>query len=1765
MAWLRAALWAMVLWIGLLPGAPVAQEAESDSSFLSRMIESSLSTDGQRVQVNGFSGALSSTATIQSVTIADDTGIWLRAEGLRMNWNRAALIRGRLEIQELSAERISVERAPVSQATGPAPEATPFALPVLPVSVNIGELRIDRIDLGEALIGKPVALTLQGNVVLAGGTGSASVTAARVDGPRGDFVLIGAFSNQTRVLSVDLKLDEDPGGLFATLLNLPGKPSVFAEVAGTGPIDSYKATLLVRTDGAVRVTGQAGLTRVGGPAGAPPTLDFTLNVRGDLTTLVAPEYRDFFGPEVRLDVAGTRAANGLINLSSFEVKAQAVDLSGSAEVTGAGWPRSIVLTGALGTADGRPVLLPGTNVTVRSSSVDVSFDVTQDSQWTALFGVTDLTVPGVVTVPTFALTGAGTIVPRLGDVPGQFTGTMGYQASGLVFEDPALAKAVGPSAGGEFRLSRTGEDPFRIIRATLTGPGIDLEAEGTIAGPEAGFLTQSSVILRADDMARFALLAGMDLGGSAGLVIVSSIRPLDRMFDATLTGDTQDLALGIAPLDPLLTGAGKVTISAARDEDGARINGFTIETPAVAATGAVNLTSAASDAAFDLRVTDVGLSLPGLSGPGAVKGTATLDEAGLTTVNATADLPGTQATLSATMPKGGEITGSVMADVGDLAPFGVIVGMPLAGSVEAVVSGSLAPDASTFDVTVIGRTADVAIGTPEVDALLAGVGRIDGRAIRTGPLSLRVEGLEIETPAITATGTVAVTDGKGDADLVVTMADVAAVLPGLSGPADITAKVSREADGSGLLDANAVLPGTTARVSARMASEADGGAITASVVAEAADLAPFSGLAGMELSGSVEALVSGTVQADLSLFDVTVMGRTQDVAIGMPEVDALLAGAGQIDGRVMRTGPQSLKVEGLRVQTAAVSGTGAVSVVDGVGDANLTVTLADVGPLLPGLTGPATVAGTATSDVAGLVMLDLTATGPGIDGAVKGTLTLPAQGLAFDGDVSARVADLTPFAGLAGMPLAGAVDLAASGRLQADLDQFDLKLTGQTQDVVIGNPTVDAIMAGTGTIDADLSRARPGDLQIRDFRFVTPVVTADVSAALTDGAGQAQVDVRIPDIAPLAPGYRGPARLSGTVAPNPAGGYVVNLDVAGPNTTATVGAVVFGADKGYQTDLNVTANVASIAMMSQLVGQPLGGSLNGQISGSVYPQQNTFDLTVNAQSTNLNPGVPVAATLLRGNGTVTGRVSLTNDKRLLVDGLEIRYPNFSVSADVSSDGTYGEARFDARLTDVGLIAPEFRGPATLSGTATLNDYAWQVQMNGTGPGGTTATVRGTAAKGLQTVDLAVNGSVPLGLINGAIEPNRIDGNATFDMRVQGPPTLNSVSGTIRVAGARVALPSLRFALPGLGGTVQIARGSATVNMSSGVEGGGRIAATGTVGLSGGFPANLRINADAVSIRDATLYETTATGVISITGPLMGGAVIAGNIDLGPVELRVPSSGVGVLGDLPEVHHIRPSVPVVVTLERAGLTAEGVPPGGAAGGSGAVYRLDVTVRAINRVFIRGRGLDAELGGQIRVQGTTAVPIPSGGFELIRGRLSILSQRFDLTEGSITLQGDLVPVIRFGAQTTARTGTLINILIDGRATAPEVTFSSIPDLPQDQVLAQLIFGTDLSQISPLQAIQLASAVASLAGRGGVGVVDGIRQTSGLDDFDIITDENGDAALSLGRYITEDIYTNVVVGSTESEINLNFDVTNDLTVKGTVTSNGETVLGIYFEKDY
>lgn len=624
---------------------------------------------------------------------------------------------------------------------------------------------------------------------------------------------------------------------------------------------------------------------------------------------------------------------------------------------------------------------------------------------------------------------------------------------------------------------------------------------------------------------------------------------------------------------------------------------------------------------------------------------------------------------------------------------------------------------------------------------------------------------------------------------------------------------------------------------------------------------------------------------------------------------------------------------------------------------------------------------------------------------------------------------------------------------------------------------------------------------------------------------------------------------------------IANLTFGAESLIAQVAGVITDLSGTPAFDGSVTANAPDLSVFSTLAGRSLGGRLNITAEGGANADLTQARLTASAEGQDIATGITEIDRLLRGPASLDIDASR--------DGTRFDISEFSTTASGFNATTTGQLGSDgetlqvtARLNDVSPFVPGFSGALAVDGSVGRTGETLTLDIDADGPGGARAAIAGTLAQDATNANLTIDGTAPLALANRFIAPRSLAGVSSFALRLNGPPALDSLSGRVLLSNARLATPTLPTSLEQISGTIDLAGARATLTLDSRVESGGRLSLTGPVGLTAPNSAALRIGLSEVRVTDPRLFETVANGSIAIDGPFAGGAAITGAINLGETNIQIPSSGLGGAGAIPEITHINEPPPVRGTRRKAGLLDRNGENGSR---SGPVYPLDIRISAPNRIFLRGRGLDSEFGGGLRVTGTTADIVPIGAFELIRGRLDILGQRLALQQARITLQGGLIPVLDIRATTQAE-DTEIGVIILGRADRPDIRFTSSPELPQEEVLARLIFGRGLEALSPIQAARLAIAVRTLAGQGGEGIVGNIRGTAGLADLDVTTNEDGNAAVRAGAYLGENIYSDVTVDSAgETQLNLNLDVSPSLTVRGGVTNDGSSSLGVFFERDY
>ncbi len=349
--------------------------------------------------------------------------------------------------------------------------------------------------------------------------------------------------------------------------------------------------------------------------------------------------------------------------------------------------------------------------------------------------------------------------------------------------------------------------------------------------------------------------------------------------------------------------------------------------------------------------------------------------------------------------------------------------------------------------------------------------------------------------------------------------------------------------------------------------------------------------------------------------------------------------------------------------------------------------------------------------------------------------------------------------------------------------------------------------------------------------------------------------------------------------------------------------------------------------------------------------------------------------------------------------------------------------------------------------------------------------------------------------------------------------------------------------------------------------GGSASASGVLGLQqAGMPVDMRLTLDRALLADTDLVLAVADADLTLKGELASRADLQGEIVVREAELQIPSN-------LPS------SVPTVeVTEINTGEETEqdeAATSDPEADGPALPERigLELTVSSRDSIQIGGRGLDAVMGGALQIGGTAAEPEITGGFELDEGTFDLLGNELSFETGTVTLDqvGKLNPRLDFRAVTTIDGSTII-IALRGRADDPQISVSSRPPSPEDEIFSKLLFGKVTDQLTAIEAVQLANAVATLTGTTGAGrtgVLRRLRETTGLDllEIDGGDDPEGGFGVRAGRNVTDRVFVGVRQGTTPEStvVEVEADVTNRLKIRSEIGADADTSLGLRYEWDY
>ncbi|WP_284126626.1 translocation/assembly module TamB domain-containing protein [Parerythrobacter aestuarii] len=349
-----------------------------------------------------------------------------------------------------------------------------------------------------------------------------------------------------------------------------------------------------------------------------------------------------------------------------------------------------------------------------------------------------------------------------------------------------------------------------------------------------------------------------------------------------------------------------------------------------------------------------------------------------------------------------------------------------------------------------------------------------------------------------------------------------------------------------------------------------------------------------------------------------------------------------------------------------------------------------------------------------------------------------------------------------------------------------------------------------------------------------------------------------------------------------------------------------------------------------------------------------------------------------------------------------------------------------------------------------------------------------------------------------------------------------------------------------------------------VAGNGTVSASGTISLAeaAGYPMDLRVKMDKARLARSEFLSTSATGELRLTKLAGQTALLSGSIVLPETRYQLVREGAA---QVPELTGVR------FKPRRGRQRITGSEPAPSTPGLFEQLRLDVKLAAPERLYVSGMGLESEWNANLTLSGTSADPRLTGQVALVRGTLGFAGRSFELTRGEVGFTGgaEINPTLQLVATEDVEDIT-VNVNVTGRAYDPQVAFSSVPGLPQDEILARILFGSSIASLSPVQAVQLAASLNSLRGSGGgLNPLGKLRSATGVDRLRVLGSDDATGrgtALAAGKYLTDDIYVEFITdarGFTATQLEIS--LTPALSILSQAGGSGQTNVNIRYRKNY
>lgn len=725
--------------------------------------------------------------------------------------------------------------------------------------------------------------------------------------------------------------------------------------------------------------------------------------------------------------------------------------------------------------------------------------------------------------------------------------------------------------------------------------------------------------------------------------------------------------------------------------------------------------------------------------------------------------------------------------------------------------------------------------------------------------------------------------------------------------------------------------------------------------------------------------------------------------------------------------------------------------------------------------------------------------------------------------------------------------LRTAGRIASD--DGDIRIAGLVAELGQLKAEASRLTFGENGVSAEFTAAGPlagvsgierGALTLNGSVNLGETINADVTGRISDlRSGAARIEV----ISFTGKARDDVAELTATVRGRVSAPIVLELGVQGRRAgeawagEATLDGEIDGLE--VATSRPATWRVAPDGWSVDSAFSAFDGTLDAQASSTAMAS------TVNAELIGVNlRALSRLARIAPVNGEATGLVAFRND----------------------ASGATGDVRLSiADASPVGVTA----NPVSLDIRASVRDRVLTGTTTGSGQGFSLEAASRLPMRVGEGFDIGVDPDAELTAtvsLDGRAEQvwalfgpedQSLRGELIARMQAGGALSRLTLEGGFEMKDGAYEHGETGLLLDNIAATGEFNQLSARITKFEATDGnGGRLTAQGAADWADDVSGRIAFTANRLRAmgRDDRFAVVTGEGALELGAENIA---VTGNLHIDEARISVEQPAAANIPTLPGLRRVNfPN-----REDETGEIGEGQRPPWL-----RPVQLNVEVEADRRIVVFGRGLDTEWAADVTITGPISDPSIRGAATMIRGSLDLAGRRFNFDTGTITLDGPIrLARIDIAAERVTDDITA-TVRVSGTPVEPKFTLESTPALPQDEVLARVLFGRSIAELSGFEAAQLAAGLAQLAGgQAGFDPIGLVRQATGLDRISFGA-EDGVTTVSAGKYIADDVYLQVGTGGSGGvAAEVEWEPTDGLSIISSADGNGDTKISVRWKKDY